>query len=86
MLFVYPRPHRLSFWMQNTLIPLDIAFIDGSGFIIAVESMSPLDEDATVAPAPVPYALEMNAGWFEAHDLGPGDRVEGLPNWRRVAH
>ncbi len=80
MLFVYPRAWRLSFWMQNTYIPLDIAFIDRSGFIIDIQSMEPLTTHSHRAPAPIPYALEVNRGWFEANDIQIGDHVQGLPS------
>lgn len=82
MLFVYPRAQRLSFWMQNTLIPLDIAFIDGRGIITEIRQMSPLDTENTVAAGVVPYALEVNAGWFEKHGIEAGAQVQGLPDWR----
>lgn len=82
MLFVYPRAQRLSFWMQNTLIPLDIAFIDADGVITEFRQMRPLDTRNTVSAGAVPYALEVNAGWFERHGIEPGEQVRGLPDWR----
>ncbi|MDQ2069655.1 DUF192 domain-containing protein [Natronospira bacteriovora] len=80
MLFVYPRAFRLSFWMKNTPLPLDIAFIDRSGFIVDIQSMEPHSTRSHQAPVPIPYALEMNQGWFEANDVSVGDRVTGLPS------
>lgn len=76
MLFVYPDEMIRSFWMRNTRIPLDIAFIDRNGSIINIEQMQAQTDDNTLSTGPAMYALEMNLGWFEAHDVGPGDRLE----------
>jgi uncharacterized membrane protein (UPF0127 family) len=76
MLFVYPDEMIRSFWMRNTRIPLDIAFIDRNGSIINIEQMQAQTDDNTLSAGPAMYALEMNLGWFEAHDVGPGDRLE----------
>lgn len=75
MLFVYPRPRVLSFWMRNTRIPLDIAFLDGDGRILDIQRMEPFTDDLHESPAPALYALEMAAGWFAEHGVEPGDRV-----------
>ncbi len=76
MLFVYPDEMIRSFWMRNTRIPLDIAFIDRNGSIINIEQMQAQTDDNTLSAGPAMYALEMNLGWFEAHDVEPGDRLE----------
>jgi uncharacterized membrane protein (UPF0127 family) len=76
MLFVYPDERIRSFWMRNTRIPLDIAFIDRNGSIINIEQMEPQTDENTLSDAPVMYALEMSLGWFEANGVGPGDRLQ----------
>ena len=77
MLFVYLHEQVLSFWMRNTFIPLDIAFIDREGVIVSIQQMTPLDEEKHyVSPVPVKYALEMNQGWFERNRVRVGDRVD----------
>ena len=77
MLFIYPNEHILSFWMRNTLIPLDIAFIDHRGIIVSIQHMQPLDDENYYAsPKPVQYALEMNLGWFARNRVQVGDRVD----------
>ena len=77
MIFVYGEPRIMSFWMKNTRIPLDIAFIDGKGRIIQIESMDPFDTISRhVSRAPATYALEMNRGWFARNGVKVGDRVE----------
>ena len=76
MLFVYPQEQILSFWMRNTKIPLDIAFIDGNGSILEVQQMEPHDEASHQSSQPAMYALELRLGWFADHAVGPGDKVE----------
>ncbi len=76
MLFVFPEQRILSFWMRNTFIPLDIAFIDADGRIVDIQRMQPIDESKLyVSAAPALYALEVNAGWFERHGLKVGSLV-----------
>lgn len=79
MLFVFPEPQPLSFWMRNTYIPLSIAYIDAEGRILNVEDMAPRDETGIPSRGLALYALEMRKGWFAERRLGPGTRVTGLP-------
>lgn len=76
MLFVYPEQRTLSFWMRNTRIPLDIAFVDQRGAIVDIQTMEPQSEEMHRSREPAMYALEMTAGWFEEHGVEVGDRVE----------
>ncbi len=76
MLFVFPNQRILTFWMRNTFIPLDIAFIDESGTIVDIQRMAPLDETKDyISAAPALYALEVNAGWFEKQNIRVGSKV-----------
>ena len=79
MLFVFPRPEPLSFWMRNTYIPLSIAFIDAEGRILNVEDMAPRDETGVPSRGAALYALEMRKGWFADRGVVAGARVTGLP-------
>lgn len=76
MLFVYADEQMRSFWMRNTKIPLDIAFIDRNGSIVNIEQMEAQTDENTISTAPAMYALEMSLGWFEANGVGIGDRLE----------
>jgi uncharacterized membrane protein (UPF0127 family) len=78
MLFYFPRPERLSFWMKNTPSPLSIAFIDQDGEITQIEDMEPYDRTGVASREPVPMALEMPQGWFRKHGITPGARVRPL--------
>lgn len=76
MLFVFPVERRLSFWMRNTFIPLDIAFINTNGRVVDIQRMEPLDESKSyISDEPALYALEVNAGWFKRHALAEGSQV-----------
>ncbi len=76
MLFVYKEPIEMSFWMRNTFIPLDIAFIGADGVILNIHQARPLDESVLYRSAgSAKYVIETNQGWFARHGLGPGDKV-----------
>jgi hypothetical protein len=76
MLFIFDIEHRLSFWMRNTFVPLDIAFMDATGVIVDIQQMQPLDETRSyVSTFPALYAIEVNQGWFKRHGIEVGDRV-----------
>jgi uncharacterized membrane protein (UPF0127 family) len=80
MLFVYPEANVRTFWMKNTWIPLSIAFLDDSGTIINIETMSPAQTRQRYrSSSPATYALEVNQGWFRWHGVEAGDRVEMEP-------
>ena len=80
MLFDYDPPQEISFWMKNTYVPLDIAFIDSAGTVVQVFAAKPLDETVLVPSKQYRYVLEVNQGWFERHSLGAGAKVTLPPN------
>ena len=75
MMFVFEYPHKLSFWMRNTELPLSIAFIDKNMKIVDIQEMKPWDDSSYESKIQAMYALEMNKGWFEKHRIKVGDRV-----------
>ena len=80
MLFVYANSASRSFWMKNTSIPLSIAFVSADGSIVNIEQMKPHDLNSTLSATEVPYALEMQRGWFESRGIVPGTTIKGLPS------
>ncbi|MCR9067328.1 MAG: DUF192 domain-containing protein [Rhodobacteraceae bacterium] len=73
MLFIYPRERPLAFWMQNTLIPLDIIYFDATGqWVSIVAEAQPLDETPRPSEGPAQYVLEINGGLAEQFGMGPG--------------
>lgn len=76
MLFVYPRAGRVSFWMRNTLIPLDMIFLDPQGVVTRVHSNAvPLDETPISGGDGVLAVLEINGGLAKAFGIAPGAQM-----------
>jgi uncharacterized membrane protein (UPF0127 family) len=69
MLFVYPQPGPVAFWMRNTRIPLDMLFFDAAGRLTRIhENAVPFDETAIPGGNDVLFVLEINGGM--ARELG----------------
>ena len=82
MLFTFERAGQQCFWMKNTLIPLDAAFVDDSGRIVNIEHMKPQTLEGHCSEKPVRFVLEMNDGWFAKRGIKPGSMLKGLPGVR----
>jgi hypothetical protein len=76
MLFIFPEPDILSFWMKNTAIPLGIAFISDEGRITGIEEMEPFSTETVSSREEVRLALELHRDAFERYDIRPGDRIQ----------
>jgi uncharacterized protein len=76
MLFVYEKKEILYYYMKNTFIPLDIAFIDDEYKIVDIQKMEPLDETTIESKDKAMYALETNRGFFDRVGLKIGDKLE----------
>jgi uncharacterized protein len=77
MLFIFPTEEEHSFWMRNTLIPLDMIFIAGSGAIVGiVQSAQPRTLVSRSVGAPSKYVLEVPGGWIGKVGVQPGSRAE----------
>ncbi len=81
MLFVFDPPERTSFWMRETWLPLDIAFIDPAGVVRRVVYAAPPNDTRFRYESPVPsrYVVEVPAGTAASVGLEPGARVELVP-------
>ena len=76
MLFDFHREQEVSFWMQNTYIPLDMVFIRGDGRILRIaENTEPLSTRLIPSGGPVRAVLEVIAGTAQKLGIAPGDRV-----------
>src|SRR5688572_14639756 len=74
MIFVFAHPHRASFWMKNTPLPLSIAFLDANKKVLNIEKMQPYDETHyTWSKGEALYAVEAHQGWFEERGIKSGD-------------
>ena len=82
MLFLFDRDVQTGFWMRNTRVPLDIAYIGADLRVKEIKQGTPFDETPLVPAERYRYVLEVNQGWFERNGLGPGAVIElpdGLP-------
>jgi len=76
MLFIYPTAQSVGFWMKNTLIPLDMLFIDAQGTVIRIHEMA-IPHDTTVIDGGdgVLEVLEINGGMVETLGITVGTQV-----------
>ncbi|HYC04751.1 MAG TPA: DUF192 domain-containing protein [Azospirillaceae bacterium] len=76
MLFLKERPETVSFWMKNTLIPLDLIFIAENGTITNIHAMAtPKSLDPIYSATAVTGVLEINGGLAAKLGIRAGDRV-----------
>lgn len=78
MLFIFEKPDRYGFWMKDTLIPLDMLWIDGEKKIIHIEkNVLPDSYPKVYTPiTPALYVLELNSGSVEKNNLSVGEKVD----------
>lgn len=76
MLFEYQQPTAATMWMRNTLIPLDMLFVDARGRIVNIhERAVPQSLDLIAAAEPVRAVIELNGGTAARLGIEPGDVV-----------
>lgn len=77
MIFIFDYERHLTFWMHNTIIPLDIAYMTSSGIVTATHTMAALDERPNQYPSgkPARVAIEVGAGVFTDLGLKAGDQI-----------
>lgn len=76
MLFVFEDSQPRSFWMANTYVPLDIAYMDPSFRVVDIIAMEPLVTDSYPSDQPAMFGLEVRQGWFEENGIGVGTQAE----------
>ena len=76
MLFVFDREAQRSFWMQNTYVALDVAFIDADFRIVDIQQMEPETTYVHDGARPAMFALEVRQGWFAEKGIEVGDRCQ----------
>jgi uncharacterized membrane protein (UPF0127 family) len=76
MIFIYPQPTIARMWMKNTLIPLDMLFVDAAGRIVNIHQRAVPESLAVIAAAaPVRAVIELAGGTAARLDMRPGDEV-----------
>jgi len=77
MLFIFEYPDIKSFWMKNTILPLDIMFIDSIGVIDTIyRHTTPYSEKLVWSRKKVQFVVEMNTGWSDKNGVNEGDLIE----------
>ncbi len=77
MLFVFPQAQEQSFWMKNTIMPLDIIYVNAEKRIITIQKNAvPYSENSIPSNGPAQFVVEVNAGFCDRHNLEPGDHIE----------
>jgi len=78
MIFVFREPKEVMMWMKDTLIPLDMLFIDTAGEIMNIaENAKPMDETIIPSRGLSAYVLELAGGEAKRLHIAPGDKVSG---------
>jgi uncharacterized membrane protein (UPF0127 family) len=73
MLFVFPDAQTRSFWMKDTFLPLDIAYLDAELRIVDIQAMEPESLESHPSALPAMFALEVPLGWFSEVGIAVGD-------------
>jgi uncharacterized membrane protein (UPF0127 family) len=76
MIFDFGSSRRVQMWMENTVLPLDMLFVDSTGTIRGIkENAVPYSEDIIDSVVEVKYVIELNAGATAKLGIKPGDKV-----------
>lgn len=76
MLFVFDKDESRGFWMKNTIIPLDIMYVNSKMEIIHIaENTTPFSEQSIPSQGPAKYVIEVNAGFSAQYSIVPGVKV-----------
>lgn len=80
MLFIFPYDTIQSFWMKNTVIPLDIIFVNRDNEIVTIHKNTvPFDTGQYASTKPASRVVEVNAGYTDLYGISEGNRIV----WRR---
>jgi|SRR3989344_7375793 len=78
MFFIFPNSDKHAFWMKNTLIPLDIIWLNSDLEIVHIEHAQPCYQDpcpSYIPPLPALYVLETNQGFTDKNNISIGDKL-----------
>ena len=86
MLFVFQKDDRYGFWMKDTLIPLDIFWLDNKGQVVSIARNVATSTYPNVfyPSAPARYVLETSAGFANVHGIATGTPLQ-LKNFPSVS-
>lgn len=81
MLFIFPNVQMRSFYMKNTLISLDIIYLDDAKKVVSIQkNAKPMDETSLPSKAPAKYVLEINGGLSDQLNIVEGDSISFSKN------
>lgn len=81
MFFLFPTESTQSFWMRNTMISLDIIFVNAKNEIVTIHKNAiPFDEGHYRSTKPAKFVVEVNAEYTDSLNIKEGDKI----NWRRT--
>jgi len=76
MIFLYDPPELVAMWMKNTILPLDMLFVDARGCVVTIKQNARPGSLAQIeSRVPVQLVVELKAGTVAAHNITLGDRV-----------
>jgi uncharacterized protein len=76
MIFTYDSPQYVAMWMKNTLLPLDMLFVDQQGCVVTIKQDAQPGSLAEIrSRVPVVVVVELKAGTVAAQGMAAGDRV-----------
>jgi hypothetical protein len=81
MLFIFEGDEMRAFWMKNTILSLDMIFVNAQGEIVTIHKFTkPYSEESYASTRPARYVVEVNAGFTDKHKISVGDRI----SWKRL--
>lgn len=76
MLFIFPYETEQSFWMKNTVLPLDMIFVNANNEIVKIHhNTTPFSEESYASGKPAIYVVEVNAGYSNKLGIKEGDKI-----------
>ena len=76
MLFIFPYEAEQSFWMKNTVIALDMIFVNSKLEIVKIHhNTTPFSEQSYSSGKPAEYVVEVNAGYSNRMGIKEGDKI-----------
>lgn len=77
MLFIFERDEPRAFWMHNTIIPLDIIYVNSKMEIVSIaQDTQPYSDESIRSTGPAMYVIEVNSGFSVQYGLKPGVKVQ----------
>jgi uncharacterized membrane protein (UPF0127 family) len=76
MLFIFEGDEERAFWMKNTVLPLDMIFVNSKDEIVTIhKNTTPYSEQSYASSKPSQFVIEVNAGYADRHKISVGDHI-----------